>query len=198
MTTFLKNALLFLILWGATGAASHGAAPHGSNALVTLAGAFFVLPFFFLSGLGGELADRLDKAYLAQRIKLAELAAAVIAVVGFLLQSVPILFVALFTFGTLSALFGPVKYGILPDHLPKEELPQANALVEGATFMAIIGGTVVGRPRGDLPRRPLPAGRGGHGLRGVAAGWPPGSFRPRARPRPISAFSATSSPPPSG
>ena len=148
---FLKNALLFLILWGATGAASHGAAPHGSNALVTLAGAFFVLPFFFLSGLGGELADRLDKAYLAQRIKLAELAAAVIAVVGFLLQSVPILFVALFTFGTLSALFGPVKYGILPDHLPKEELPQANALVEGATFMAIIGGTVAGGLAATFP-----------------------------------------------
>ena len=148
---FLKNALLFLILWGATGAASHGTAPHGANALVTLAGAFFVLPFFFLSGLGGELADRLDKAYLAQRIKLAELGAAVIAVVGFLLQSVPILFVALFVFGTLSALFGPVKYAILPDHLPPEELPQANALVEGATFMAIIGGTVAGGLAATFP-----------------------------------------------
>jgi acyl-[acyl-carrier-protein]-phospholipid O-acyltransferase/long-chain-fatty-acid--[acyl-carrier-protein] ligase len=148
---FLKNALLFLILWGATGAAIHGTAPHGSNSLVTLAGAFFVLPFFFLSGLGGELADRLDKAYLAQRIKLAELGAAVIAVVGFLLQSVPILFVALFAFGTLSALFGPVKYGILPDHLPREDLPQANALVEGATFMAIIGGTVAGGLAATFP-----------------------------------------------
>jgi acyl-[acyl-carrier-protein]-phospholipid O-acyltransferase/long-chain-fatty-acid--[acyl-carrier-protein] ligase len=147
---FLKNALLFLILWGATGASSHGA-PHGSNALVTLAGAFFVLPFFFLSGLGGQLADRLDKAFLAQRIKLAELAAAVIAVVGFLAQSVPVLFVALFTFGTLSALFGPVKYGILPDHLPPEELPNANALVEGATFMAIIGGTVAGGLAATFP-----------------------------------------------
>jgi acyl-[acyl-carrier-protein]-phospholipid O-acyltransferase / long-chain-fatty-acid--[acyl-carrier-protein] ligase len=141
---FLKNALLFLILWGATGAVTHGIAPHSSDALVTLAGAFFIAPFFFLSGLGGELADRLDKAYLAQRIKLAELGAAVIAVIGFLAQSVPILFVALFAFGTLSALFGPVKYGILPDHLRREELPHANALVEGATFLAIIGGTVAG------------------------------------------------------
>ena len=148
---FLKNALLFLILWGATGAAAQDGAAHGSNALVTLAGAFFILPFFFLSGLGGELADRLDKAYLAQRIKLAELGAAVIAVAGFLLQSVPILFIALFTFGTLSALFGPVKYGILPDHLRREELPQANALVEGATFMAIIGGTVAGGLAATFP-----------------------------------------------
>jgi acyl-[acyl-carrier-protein]-phospholipid O-acyltransferase/long-chain-fatty-acid--[acyl-carrier-protein] ligase len=149
---FLKNALLFLILWGATGAAAPGiAGPHGSNALVTLAGAFFILPFFLLSGLGGELADRLDKAFLAERIKLAELGAAVIAVIGFLLQSVPILFVALFAFGTLSALFGPVKYGILPDHLRREDLPNANALVEGATFMAIIGGTVAGGLAATFP-----------------------------------------------
>jgi acyl-[acyl-carrier-protein]-phospholipid O-acyltransferase/long-chain-fatty-acid--[acyl-carrier-protein] ligase len=149
---FLKNALLFLILWGATGAAVQASAPApAANALVTLAGAFFVAPFFFLSGLGGELADRLDKARLAQQIKLAEMAAAVIAVVGFLLQSVPILFVALFAFGTLSALFGPVKYGILPDHLPPEELPNANALVEGATFMAIIGGTVAGGLASTFP-----------------------------------------------
>ncbi|MBW4021601.1 MAG: acyl-[ACP]--phospholipid O-acyltransferase [Proteobacteria bacterium] len=148
---FLKNALLFLILWGATGAAAHGAAPHGSNALVTLAGAFFILPFFLLSGIGGEMADRFDKAMLAQRIKLAELGAGLIAVAGFLVQSVPILFVALFSFGILSALFGPVKYGILPDHLPREDLPQANALVEGATFMAIIGGTVAGGLAATFP-----------------------------------------------
>ena len=149
---FLKNALLFLILWGASGAAVHATEPpHTANALVTLAGAFFIAPFFFLSGLGGQLADRLDKALLAQRIKLAELAAAALAVIGFLLQSVPILFVALFAFGTLSALFGPVKYGILPDHLPPEELPNGNALVEGATFLAIIGGTVAGGLASTIP-----------------------------------------------
>jgi acyl-[acyl-carrier-protein]-phospholipid O-acyltransferase/long-chain-fatty-acid--[acyl-carrier-protein] ligase len=54
---FLKNALLFLILWGTTGA---GGAGQSGSALVTLAGAFFIAPFFLLSALGGELADRLD------------------------------------------------------------------------------------------------------------------------------------------
>jgi acyl-[acyl-carrier-protein]-phospholipid O-acyltransferase/long-chain-fatty-acid--[acyl-carrier-protein] ligase len=38
------------------------------------------------------------------------------------------------------ALFGPIKYGILPDHLARSELPAGNALVEGATFMAILFG----------------------------------------------------------
>src|SRR5262249_26754438 len=58
--------------------------------------------------------------------------------------SLTILFVALFGFGVLAALFGPVKYGILPDHLAPRQLPAANALVEGATFIAILTGTIAG------------------------------------------------------
>ena len=44
----------------------------------------------------------------------------------------------------IGSLFGPIKYGILPDHLDASELPAGNALVEGATFMAILLGTIVG------------------------------------------------------
>ena len=51
---------------------------------------------------------------------------------------------ALFLFGVIASLFGPIKYGILPDHLAREELPAGNALVEGATFLAILLGTIVG------------------------------------------------------
>ena len=56
----------------------------------------------------------------------------------------PLLFSALFLFGLIGALFGPIKYGILPDHLKREELPAGTALVEGATFLAILGGTITG------------------------------------------------------
>lgn len=133
---FLKNALVFIILYKLAG--SHG------EALVTLAGGIFIAPFFLLSGLGGEMADRFDKALIARRLKLAEIGAAGIAVLGFSLQSVPVLFVALAAFGIIAALFGPIKYGILPDHLKREELPAANALIEGATFIAILLGTVAG------------------------------------------------------
>ncbi|HUG61814.1 MAG TPA: MFS transporter, partial [Methylomirabilota bacterium] len=124
---FLKTSIVFLVL--ATVAGEAGAT------LVTAAGALFMAPFFFLSALGGELADRHDKAMLARRLKLAEIGAAALAVVGFWLHSVPILFAALFLFGVVSALFGPIKYGILPDHLRISELPAGNALVEGATFL---------------------------------------------------------------
>ncbi len=131
---FLKTALVFVILFQVAGA--------NSAALITLAGATLIAPFFFLSGLGGELADRYDKAWMAQRIKLTEIGVAVVAVAGFAFHSLIILFVAVFLFGTLGSLFGPIKYGILPDHLAREELPAGNALIEGGTFLAILIGTI--------------------------------------------------------
>ncbi len=136
----LKSALVFILVWGRSGADVGATA----GPLVTLAGALFIAPFFLLSGLGGELADWLDKALLARRIKLLELGAAALAAAGIALGSVPTLFAALLLFGIASALFGPVKYGILPDHLAPTRLPAANALVEAATFAAILGGTVAG------------------------------------------------------
>src|SRR5580693_7526042 len=132
---FLKAALGFLITYQLSEA--------DSPALTQLAAATFVGPYFFLSGLGGEFADRFDKAWVAQRIKFVEMFAAALAVVGFAFHSLPVLFAALFLFGILGALFGPVKYGILPDLLAREELPAGNALIEGGTFLAILFGTIM-------------------------------------------------------
>lgn len=130
---FLKNALVFLILFQVA---------DGSAALISLAGAVFISPFLFLSALGGQIADRCDKAMVARKLKLAEIGGAVLAVTGMALHSIPVLFAALFVFGTVSALFSPVKYGILPDHLEPEELPRANAWIEAGTFLSILGGTI--------------------------------------------------------
>jgi acyl-[acyl-carrier-protein]-phospholipid O-acyltransferase/long-chain-fatty-acid--[acyl-carrier-protein] ligase len=133
---FLKTALVFLILFGAGGA--------DAAALITTASAVFIAPYFILSALGGELADRHDKARVAQWLKFVEIFVAALALLGYARQSVTILFVALAGFGVLAALFGPIKYGILPDHLRREELPAGNALVEAATFIAILLGTITG------------------------------------------------------
>ncbi|WP_319529987.1 acyl-[ACP]--phospholipid O-acyltransferase [uncultured Cohaesibacter sp.] len=131
---FLRYSLIFLIL---------AALPEQQGAsLVSLSGAVFMVPFLFLSALGGELADKFDKGRMAEKLKLAEIGAAVIAILGISLASITVCMVALFLFGVVSALFGPIKYGILPDHLPRRELPAANGWVEGATFVAILTGTV--------------------------------------------------------
>ena len=132
---FLRTTLVFFILFGRD---------QADTSLITLASAVFISPYFFLSALGGEIADRYDKARVAQRLKLAEIAVAAVAISGFATQSIAVLFVALFGFGVIAALFGPIKYGILPDHLPREKLPAGNALIEGATFIAILSGTIVG------------------------------------------------------
>jgi acyl-[acyl-carrier-protein]-phospholipid O-acyltransferase/long-chain-fatty-acid--[acyl-carrier-protein] ligase len=131
---FLKNFLVFFVL------ATVG---HEAGAVyITAAGAIFMLPFVFLSGLGGEMADKYDKAAVARNLKLLEIGAAAVAAAGFAWHSLPIMMTSLFLFGVGSALFGPLKYGILPDHLPLEKLPKANAWIEAATFVSILAGTV--------------------------------------------------------
>ena len=132
---FLKQALVFVLLFR-LGEAESGA-------LIQLAAAALTFPFFFLSGVGGEIADRFDKAIVARRLKLFEISVAVLAVVGFAFHSIAVLFLAVFLYGVIAALFGPIKYGILPDHLAREELTKGNALVEGGTFIAILIGTIV-------------------------------------------------------
>jgi acyl-[acyl-carrier-protein]-phospholipid O-acyltransferase/long-chain-fatty-acid--[acyl-carrier-protein] ligase len=132
---FLKTSLVFLILF-------HIAGPD-SGALIQLAGATLIAPFFFLSGLGGEMADRYDKALVARRLKFVEIGVALVAVAGFAFHSIVLLFIAVGAYGTIASLFGPIKYGILPDHLARTELASGNALVEGGTFLAILLGTIV-------------------------------------------------------
>ncbi len=133
---FLKTALVFVILF-------HSGA-RDTEVLITFASAVFIAPYFFLSALGGELADRYDKARVAQWLKFLEIFIAALAVWGYAGSSLVLLFISLFGFGALAALFGPIKYGILPDHLKREDLPAGNALVAGATFVAILLGTIVG------------------------------------------------------
>jgi MFS family permease len=59
--------------------------------------------------------------------------------------------------GAQSALFGPLKYGILPQHLRREELMDANALIQGSTFVAILVGTIVGGTLVAVPGIGIPA-----------------------------------------
>ena len=112
--------------------------------LVTLALGVFILPSILLSGVGGELADSRDKAKVAWWLKIGELGVQVVAAAGFWFTSIVTLYVALFLLGVVATLYTPIKYGILPDHLRREELTAGNALVEGAGFVAILLGLAAG------------------------------------------------------
>ncbi|SHF62419.1 1-acyl-sn-glycerol-3-phosphate acyltransferases [Microbulbifer donghaiensis] len=115
-----------------------------ANALNNLAAGLFILPFFLFSATAGQLADKYDKAFLIRRIKLAEIGISLVGVVALISGSNTLCLAVLFLLGVQSAFFGPIKYAILPQHLRKTELVGGNALVEMATFVAILGGTIVG------------------------------------------------------
>lgn len=114
------------------------------NHYTNLAAGLFILPFFLFSATSGQLADKFDKARLAQAVKILEIAIMLGACFGFLNHNVPWLLAMLFMMGLHSTVFGPLKYGILPQLLHRDELVGGNALVEMATFFAILIGTLLG------------------------------------------------------
>ncbi|KQN36569.1 hypothetical protein ASG37_13320 [Sphingomonas sp. Leaf407] len=135
----LKFALLFLANF-----TLYRDQPDKAAALATIATGVFILPYFLFSGLAGQMADAWDKARLIRWVKGIEVGIMVLALVGFLLPSLPVLLVCLFGMGLHSTVFGPVKYSILPQHLRSGELMGGTGLVEAGTFVAILSGQLLG------------------------------------------------------
>ncbi|WP_269533232.1 MFS transporter [Chitinimonas sp. BJYL2] len=137
-----KNAMLVMVTFFGLGFAG-----LDSATLVNAAAGIFILPFFLFSATAGQLAEKFDKASLARFIKLMEIAIMVVAGIGFYTRSAAVLMVCLFMMGVHSALFGPLKYSILPQYLNDRELLGGNGLIEMGTFVAIllgqIGGTLI-------------------------------------------------------
>jgi len=119
--------------------------------------AVFAIPFLLFSGTAGFLADRISKSWIVQACKVAEvgiqatalLLAVSIGISGGSLTTV--MLIVLFLMGIHSAFFGPSKYGVLPEMLPKESLPKANGVFLATTFLAIILGWVVAGALMDVP-----------------------------------------------
>ncbi len=135
----LKNAISILITYRL-------ATAHGVDAptIIAVAAGLFILPFFLFSGLAGQLADKCDKAWLSQKIKLAEIFIMAFGAFSLWAESISLQLFALFLTGTQSSFFGPIKYGILPQHLKDEELLGGNGLIEAGTFLTILLGTIFG------------------------------------------------------
>jgi acyl-[acyl-carrier-protein]-phospholipid O-acyltransferase/long-chain-fatty-acid--[acyl-carrier-protein] ligase len=136
---FFKSAMVILITYRLADEAGVDA-----RILVTLAAGVFILPFVLLSALAGQLADKYERSGLVRKVKIAEIAVMTGAVIGFYSGSITLLMIVLFLMGAQSAFFGPLKYSILPQHLPESELIGANALVETGTFLSILLGTIFG------------------------------------------------------
>jgi len=131
----VKNAMVVLAIFklGAGGAG-----------LSAAAGALFIAPYILVSATAGKIADRFPKPQVIRLYKAAEVALMAAAAAAFLAESVAGLLTVLVGLGVQAALFGPVKYGILPEQLHEDELIAGNGIVEATTFLSIVIGTVVG------------------------------------------------------
>jgi MFS family permease len=133
-----RTSMVLLVIYGIYRDAEQEAAFSG------IASGLFILPFFILSALAGQLADANDKAKIVRIVKTAEILIMMAGAAGLLLHNIPLLLLALFAMGVHSTFFGPIKYAILPQHMRPDEVLGATGLVEAGTYLAIIGGTIAG------------------------------------------------------
>ncbi|MEO6153380.1 MAG: MFS transporter [Croceibacterium sp.] len=117
-----------------------------------IASGLFILPFFVLSALSGQLSDMRDKAVIIRWIKLAEIGIMAVGAVGLVMAwqgllttrlAIPLMLAAVLAMGVHSTFFGPIKYAILPQHLKREEVLAGTGLVEAGTYVAILAGTIL-------------------------------------------------------
>ncbi len=134
-----KTALITLVAFHAASLSSIDGAT-----LATLLPGLFILPFFLFSATAGQIADKYEKSRIIRLVKLFEIAIMLFASAGFFMHNIWLLAAALFMMGMHSALFGPVKYSYLPQHLKEHELIGGNGMVEMGSFVAILLGQVLG------------------------------------------------------
>ncbi len=117
-----------------------------------IASAVFILPFFILSAVSGQLADMRDKARIIRIVKACEIGIMIVGAAGLLMAwkgiavstlAIPLMLLALFGMGVHSTFFGPIKYAILPQHLHPDEVLAGTGLVEAGTYIAILAGTIL-------------------------------------------------------
>lgn len=133
----IKGTLSFAVALGAPWEQVFG---EGGNGLV---GLVFTAPFVLLSAFGGRIADRHSKSRVTVLLKAVSLAVAGFTAIEFARGSAWGGLAALAMFATVSAFFGPVKYGMIAELVDPPQLARANGIVNMSTNVAVIVGMLV-------------------------------------------------------
>lgn len=112
-----------------------------ASGILSATGAIYVIPFLLFSSSAGILADKFSKQKLLVVMKVAEMCIMILAIFAFASKSVWGCYTLLFFLSTHSAMFGPSKYGIIPELVTPDHVSRANGLVTSFTYLAIIIGT---------------------------------------------------------
>jgi acyl-[acyl-carrier-protein]-phospholipid O-acyltransferase/long-chain-fatty-acid--[acyl-carrier-protein] ligase len=136
---FFRQSLIVLMAFGA-----FGLSREQQSAYAAVASGLLILPFFLFSGLAGAICDSFRKSTIVKYTKAAEFILMLMSAALFFHGHIFGLLGMLFLMGTQSAFFGPVKYSLLPEILGERGLVLGNGVVEGATFVTIVLGTILG------------------------------------------------------
>jgi acyl-[acyl-carrier-protein]-phospholipid O-acyltransferase / long-chain-fatty-acid--[acyl-carrier-protein] ligase len=138
-TAFNDNALKFLVIYIVV--ATNFPAKQ-RDLLVLVIGALFALPFIFFSMTGGYFADRYSKRSVTIGTKFLEIGVMLFFIAGLAIRNIPMECAGVFLISMEAALFGPSKYGLLPELLPDQRLSWGNGIIELGTFVASILATM--------------------------------------------------------
>ncbi|MFA0811229.1 MFS transporter [Microbulbifer epialgicus] len=131
-----KNALLVMFAFRLV--------EREANILINLATGFYILPYFLFSVTAGQLADKYDKSRIIRLLKLAEIFIVLLGAYALLNDNRALNFSVLFLLATHTAIFSPVQYALLPQHLKRAELMGGNGLAQMGSFAGVLSGTIVG------------------------------------------------------
>lgn len=126
---------------------------ENGHKILALTGAIFVLPFLLFSAFSGLMADRYSKRNIIAFTKFFELIFMILGTIAFWYESRWGSYLVLFLMAAQTTLFGPSKYGILPELVPQEKISKSNGLMTSFTFLAIISGTFISSLMVDLTGR---------------------------------------------
>src|ERR1700676_480608 len=118
----LRNLLLSMIV-------GMGLSHNQRETFVSVVTFIFSVPFILLSMPGGWLADHFSKRQITIWTKVMELGSMVVATAGLATHSLALSLAALTLVASQAALFGPSKYGLLPELLPAKRLSWGNGVI---------------------------------------------------------------------
>jgi acyl-[acyl-carrier-protein]-phospholipid O-acyltransferase/long-chain-fatty-acid--[acyl-carrier-protein] ligase len=132
---FNDNGLKFLVIYLIV---ERNLPSEVRDRFILIVGALFAIPFILFSLAGGYFADRYSKRSVTIGTKIFEIGVGLFAITALASGNLMMEAAAVFLISTQGALFGPSKYGLLPELLPENKLSWGNGVIELGTFLASI------------------------------------------------------------
>ena len=133
---FLKNCIIFIaVAWSKPAWLSQ-------SQLISLVSASLIVPYLFLSPLGGHFAVIYSKKTVFRVCKLLEIPVLAFACVAFYYQWVMLAVFTVLLMGILSCLYSPSKYSLIRDIGGAEGVSFGSGVFEMMAFLGILIGTV--------------------------------------------------------